>query len=40
MLAKLIDAIPVPSPESGDRAVMYMCAFGAGFVVCLLANGL
>ena len=27
MLAKLIDAIPVPSPEAGDRAVMYMCAF-------------
>jgi hypothetical protein len=39
-LTQLIDAIPVPSPEAGDRAVMYTCAFVAGFIFCMLVNGL
>jgi hypothetical protein len=39
-LTKLIDAIPVPSPEAGDRFVMYTCAFAAGFIFCMLVNGL
>ena len=39
-LTKLIDAIPTPTPEQGDRAVMYTCAFAAGFIVCMLVNGL
>lgn len=38
--AKMLDAIPVPSPEAGDRAVMYTCTFIAGFVFCMLVNGL
>lgn len=39
-LIKLVDAIPTPTPEQGDRAVMYTCAFAAGFIVCMLVNGL
>ena len=39
-LIKLIDAIPTPTPEQGDRAVMYTCAFVSGFIVCMLVNGL
>lgn len=39
-LTKLLDAIPVPTPEQGDRAVMYTCTFVAGFVFCMLVNGL
>jgi hypothetical protein len=39
-LIKLLDAIPVPTPEQGDRAVMYTCTFAAGFVFCMLVNGL
>ena len=39
-LIRLIDAIPVPTPEQGDRAVMYTCTFVAGFVFCMLVNGL
>jgi len=39
-LIQLIDAIPTPTPEQGDRAVMYTCTFVAGFIVCMLVNGL
>jgi hypothetical protein len=39
-LTQLIDAIPVPSPEAGDRAVMYTCTFAAGFIFCMIVNGL
>ncbi len=39
-LIRLIDAIPTPTPEQGDRAVMYTCTFAAGFIFCMLVNGL
>jgi hypothetical protein len=39
-LIKLVDAIPTPTPEQGDRAVMYTCTFAAGFIFCMLVNGL
>jgi hypothetical protein len=39
-LTRLIDAIPVPTPEQGDRFVTYTCVFGLGFVFCMLVNGL
>ena len=39
-LTRLIDAIPVPTPEQGDRAVMYTCTFAAGFIFCMIAYGL
>ena len=38
-LIRLIDAIPTPTPEQGDRAVMYTCIFGLGFIVGMLAFG-
>ena len=38
-LIRLIDAIPTPTPEQGDRAVMYTCLFGFGFIVGMLAFG-
>lgn len=40
MLRKLIDAIPTPTPEQGDRAVNLTLAFVAGIIFCMLANGL
>jgi hypothetical protein len=40
LLIKLVDAIPTPTPEFGDRMVNYTLAFACGFIVCMLANGL
>jgi uncharacterized protein involved in exopolysaccharide biosynthesis len=39
MLRRLIDAIPTPTPEQGDRAVNLMLAFVAGFITAVLAYG-
>jgi hypothetical protein len=36
MLRKLIDWIPTPSPEFGDKLVDLMLAFTAGFVIAML----
>ena len=36
MLRKLIDAIPVLSPEFGDALVNLGLAFTAGFVIAML----
>ena len=38
-LIRLIDAIPTPTPEQGDRAVNLTLAFVAGFIVAILAYG-
>ena len=35
-LENIIDAIPTPTPESGDRAVNLMLAFAAGFIFAML----
>ena len=40
LLIKLLDAIPVPSPEQGDRLVGYVCVFGLGFCVAIIVLGL
>jgi hypothetical protein len=39
VLQKLIDAIPTPTPEQGDRAVNLTLAFVAGFITAVLAYG-
>jgi hypothetical protein len=39
-LARLIDAIPTPTPEFGDRMVNYTLAFACGFITCMIAFGL
>jgi hypothetical protein len=39
MLERLIDAIPTPSPETGDRLVNLTLAFAAGFILAMLAFG-
>ena len=39
LLTKLLDAIPVPTPEQGDRFVGYVCVFGLGFITCMLVFG-
>jgi hypothetical protein len=36
---RLIDSIPTPSPETGDRMVNLTLAFVAGFIVAMLAFG-
>jgi hypothetical protein len=36
MLRKLIDWIPVPSPEFGDSLVNLALAFTAGFLIAML----
>jgi hypothetical protein len=36
MLRKLIDWIPVPSPEFGDVLVNLALAFTAGFLIAML----
>jgi hypothetical protein len=36
---RLIDAIPTPSPEQGDRMVNLTLAFTAGFILAMLAFG-
>jgi hypothetical protein len=38
-LIRVIDAIPTPTPEQGDRAVNLTLAFVAGFIVAMLAFG-
>lgn len=38
-LARLIDAIPTPTPEQGDRAVNLTLAFVAGFILAMLVYG-
>jgi len=37
MLRRLIDAIPTPTPEQGDRAINLTLAFAAGFIAAMLA---
>ena len=39
MLRTLIDAIPTPSPETGDKMVNLTLAFAAGFILAMLAFG-
>jgi hypothetical protein len=39
MIARLIDAIPTPSPELGDKLVNLTLAFTAGFILAMLAFG-
>jgi len=38
-LEQLIEAIPVPTPEQGDKLVGYTCIFALGFIVGMLAFG-
>ena len=38
-LTRIIDAIPTPTPEQGDRAVNLALAFVAGFITAVLAYG-
>lgn len=38
-LENIIDAIPTPTPEQGDKLVNLMLAFVAGFIVALLVFG-
>jgi hypothetical protein len=38
-IIRLLDAIPTPTPEQGDRAVNLTLAFVAGFIVAMLAFG-
>jgi hypothetical protein len=39
MLRKLIDSIPVPTPEFGDTLVNLTLAFTAGFILAMLIFG-
>jgi hypothetical protein len=39
MIRKLIDAIPTPSPEFGDKLVNLTLAFTAGFILAMLTFG-
>jgi hypothetical protein len=39
MKRNLIDMIPTPTPEQGDKMVNLMLAFVAGFIVALLVYG-
>ena len=38
-LVKIIDSIPTPTPEQGDRAVTLVGAFVAGFIFAILIFG-
>jgi len=38
-LMRIIDTIPTPDPELGDRAVTYFCVFGFGFILGMLVYG-
>lgn len=38
-LIRIIDAIPTPTPEQGDRAVNLTLAFIAGFILAMLVYG-
>ena len=37
-IIRLIDAIPTPTPEQGDRWVTYTCIFGFGFILGMLVT--
>jgi hypothetical protein len=39
LLTRLLDAIPTPTPEQGDKLVGYTCVFGLGFCVAILVLG-
>jgi len=39
LLTRLLDAIPTPTPEQGDRFVGYVCVFGLGFCTAILVFG-
>ena len=39
-LVKIIDSIPTPTPEQGDRAVTLACSFVTGFIFAILVFGL
>lgn len=39
-LVKIVDSIPVPIPDQGDRAVTLACSFVAGFIFAILVFGL
>ena len=39
MLRTLIDAIPTPNPELGDRLLNLTLAFTAGFILSMLVFG-
>jgi len=39
LLTRLLDAIPTPTPEQGDRFVGYVCLFGLGFCTAILVFG-
>jgi hypothetical protein len=36
---RLLDAIPTPTPEQGDRWVTNFCIFGFGFILGMLVYG-
>jgi hypothetical protein len=38
-LNRVIDAIPTPTPEQGDRAVNLTLVFVAGFIFAILVFG-
>ncbi len=38
-LVRVIDSIPVPIPEQGDRAVTLFCSFVAGFIFAIVVFG-
>jgi hypothetical protein len=38
-LVKIIDSIPIPTPEQGDNAVNLALAFVAGFIFAILVFG-
>jgi hypothetical protein len=38
-IIRLLDAIPTPTPEQGDRWVTYTCIFGFGFILGMLVTG-
>jgi hypothetical protein len=39
MLRKIIDGIPTPTPEQGDKMVNLALAFVTGFIVAMLVFG-
>ena len=36
---KIVDSIPVPTPELGDKLVDLTLAFTAGFIIAMLVFG-
>ena len=39
LLTRIIDVIPTPTPEQGDRAVNLTLAFIAGFILAMQVYG-